>query len=115
MFPKNTFLSPDPIRNPLFHNWTKAYFPYCDGSYHEGTRFEPLEYKDASLYFRGSNNTLTSIAYLEEKLKIFDADRLVVSGISAGAMGSSLWGNYIYKQSRKPEGVSLILDSGIFG
>ncbi len=31
---------------------------YCDGSGHQGTRTEPVSYKDAKLYFRGNNVTI---------------------------------------------------------
>lgn len=44
-----------------FADYTKAHFKYCDGSGHQGTRSNPITYKDAKLYFRGSNLTISKL------------------------------------------------------
>ena len=45
---------------------------------------------------------------------MFSSKEIVVSGTSAGAEATMMWGNTIYKKSKYPEGVLLIADSGIF-
>lgn len=99
--------------NPLFAEWTKVWVPYCDGSLHQGTRNRSISYKDKFLYFRGVNNTLETLRYLNESFGFFSADRIVVTGVSAGATATFIWSNYIYDQSVKKNVVS-IPDSGIF-
>lgn len=75
-----------------FKNMTRVYLKYCDGSGHQGTRKEPLSYKDAKLYFRGSNVTLAQFASLEQKYGLYSKSELViVSGGSAGGLASFLW------------------------
>lgn len=41
-----------------FKDWKRILITYCDGSGHQGTRKEPVVYKDAKLYFRGHNVTV---------------------------------------------------------
>ena len=43
-----------------------------------------------------------NLEFLADKLKIFDAEQLIVSGTSAGAIATYLWGNQIYKRSKHP-------------
>jgi len=44
-------LSIDEANN--FKDWKRVMLLYCDGSGHQGTRKEPLNYKGSNLYFRG--------------------------------------------------------------
>jgi hypothetical protein len=106
-------LSEQPDVNPIFANWTKAWVPYCDGSLHQGTRNHSISYKDKFLYFRGVNNTLETLRYLNETVQFFAADTIVVTGVSAGASATFLWSNYIYDQSLNKNVLS-IPDSGVF-
>lgn len=66
------------------------------------------------MYFRGANNTNAHFDYLHERFGLFDLSEIVISGTSAGAMATYLWGNYIYEKAKYPENVLLIPDSGIF-
>lgn len=52
-FDNYVFLNPDPKINPTFHNWTRVFVPYCDGSLHLGFKSSSLDYKGSKLYFRG--------------------------------------------------------------
>lgn len=99
--------------NPLFSEWTKVWVPYCDGGLHQGTRNRPISYKDKFLYFRGTNNTLETLRYLNETIQFFSADSIVVTGVSAGATATFIWSNHIYDQSVKKNVVSMP-DSGVF-
>ena len=38
----------------------------------------------------------------------------MVSGTSAGAEATMMWGNTVYKNAKNKEGVLLIADSGVF-
>jgi O-palmitoleoyl-L-serine hydrolase len=33
-------------RNP-FHDWNRVFIPYCDGGVHQGSRLDPIKYKDS--------------------------------------------------------------------
>lgn len=106
-------LSELPDVNPLFANWTKVWVPYCDGSLHQGTRNRSISYKDKFLFFRGANNTLETLRYLNDSVQFFSADTIVVTGVSAGATATFIWSNYIFDQSLKKNVLS-IPDSGVF-
>jgi hypothetical protein len=51
-------LSFDEDINPLYYNWNKIFIPYCDGTFHQGSARNPIQYKGVNLFFRGSNNTI---------------------------------------------------------
>ena len=87
--------------------------PYCDGSFHQGSRKEGIDWNDTTLYFRGSNNTLQHFDYLHEKYGLFNADKIIVAGSSAGGMAAFLWGNYVYERSLS-KNVYSVPDSGLF-
>lgn len=54
-----------------FHNFTKVYLKYCDGSGHQGTRSNPVIYKGKNLYFRGQNLTISALNHLEQTHGLF--------------------------------------------
>ena len=47
-----------------FHNFTKIYLKYCDGSGHQGTRSSPVVYKERNIYFRGQNLTIAALNHV---------------------------------------------------
>jgi hypothetical protein len=47
-----------------FANWTKLILAYCDGALYQGYRSMPIQYKGASLYFRGSKLFKAQLAYI---------------------------------------------------
>lgn len=55
-------LSNDP--GNYFKDFVKVYLKYCDGSGHQGTKTNPIQYKETSLYFRGSNLTISKLNHL---------------------------------------------------
>ena len=57
------YLSPSK-RNP-FHDWNRVFFPYCDGSLHQGSRLQPMKHNNKDLYFRGTNITLAHFSVLD--------------------------------------------------
>lgn len=87
-------LSKDPRNN--FKDWKKVMLIYCDGSGHQGTKFEPVQVRDTQLYFRGYNITTERLNDLEKKIGLFSkASEVVVSGCSAGGLAAFHWANYI--------------------
>lgn len=55
-------LSNDPANS--FKDFTKIFIKYCDGSGHQGTKSNPIQYKGSNLYFRGSNLTISKLNHL---------------------------------------------------
>ncbi len=60
------------------------------------------------------NNTLTHFEYLNSRYNLFDANKVVLSGTSAGAMAALAWSNTVYKRMKNPSGLLTIFDSGQF-
>ena len=87
------YLSTDP-QNSKFANWTKIVIRYCDGSQHQGHVDEPVSYKDAKLYFRGAANTRSHFQWLINRYKINKAEKVLLTGASAGGIGTFIWTNY---------------------
>ena len=69
--------------------------PYCDGSGHQGSRLLPIIYKGKSLYFRGANTTIERLSWLDNKLGLFGADNVALSGSSAGGLATLFWADYL--------------------
>jgi hypothetical protein len=99
--------------NPMFYDWTRVYVPYCDGSLHQHTKLIPISYKNVSLYFRGGNNSAQQFEALNTKFGLYSADKVVLTGVSAGAMAVYYWSNYLYDRSLNKQ-VFSIPDSGLF-
>jgi len=68
---------------------------YCDGAFHQGNNKYPVQYKDRQLYFRGSVNTRSHFKYADLKYNLSNADRIIVSGSSAGGMATIIWLSYV--------------------
>lgn len=72
-------LSADAGQNPVFHNWTLVYVPYCDGTSWLGNA------QVDGLFFKGKAVLDAVLTEVEELFGPNGADRVVVSGGSAGA------------------------------
>jgi hypothetical protein len=107
-------LSTDPSKN-IFANWTKAILLYCDGAFHQGYAKEPISYKNTKLYFRGSPNTRAHFAYLHSRFNLTNANKVVLSGSSAGGISTYAWIDYLKDYIANPAvKVYSVIDSGIF-
>lgn len=111
--PEGSAFSEDILTNPAFYDWTKVYVPYCDGSEHQGSREQPVSYKGRDLYFRGMNNSIQQFEYLNATFGLYAADKIVLTGLSAGAIATFQWSNYLYDRSLNKQ-VFAIPDSGLF-
>mmetsp|Transcript_87301 Transcript_87301/g.211784 ORF Transcript_87301/g.211784 Transcript_87301/m.211784 type:complete len:459 (-) Transcript_87301:22-1398(-) len=72
-------LSADRQANPVFHDWTLIYVPYCDGASFSGDAVI------GNLHFKGKAILHAVFAQLKNATNIQKAERVVVSGGSAGA------------------------------
>ena len=87
---------------------------YCDGSLHQGDNESPVEYKGTLLYFRGARIVRSHFKWLIDTYEMDKASKIILSGGSAGAVASYLWGNYLMSLVNNPDSVYIIPDSGIF-
>mmetsp|Transcript_124151 Transcript_124151/g.386616 ORF Transcript_124151/g.386616 Transcript_124151/m.386616 type:complete len:382 (+) Transcript_124151:292-1437(+) len=72
-------LSIDPVANPVFHDWTLVYVPYCDGTSFSGDAVVD------DLHFKGKAILDAVLDHVMQSTKIQAAKQVVVSGGSAGA------------------------------
>lgn len=87
---------------------------YCDGAFHQGNNKSPVQYKDSKLYFRGSVNTRSHLKYIDTKYNLSNAQRIIVSGSSAGGIATYIWLSYVKSLVPHADRVYGIADSGIF-
>ena len=97
-----------------FANWTKFFLPYCDGALHQGYAAEPIKYKDAQLYFRGAKITRSHINWIDSKYNLKGAEKVILTGMSAGGIAVNSWSNYVKDFVGDPSKVYPISDSGVF-
>lgn len=107
------FLRRQDETNPL-RDWNLVYVPYCTGDVHIGndvvTYKDPLgQEPDLEFHHAGYTNTLAVTDWLKEKFPAIP--RLVVSGCSAGGVGS-LANYYFVRNTLSPEHAYLLNDSG---
>jgi hypothetical protein len=76
-------------------------------------RPDPIPYKDKKLYFRGTNNVLEQIKYIEDKYDIFRKNKIVVTGVSAGGIATYLYADVFLAKTITAK-VYAIPDSGLF-
>lgn len=100
--------------NPFFWNWNKVYMTYCDGTLFQGYREEPIEFNGSQLYFRGYNNTIALLDFLKKNMKLFEAEEVIVIGVSSGAQAVLIWINYIKAYLPSSVKVKGISDAGFF-
>lgn len=87
---------------------------YCDGSFHQGNNKNAVKYKDANLYFRGAVNTRSHFKWADNKYNLSAAEKIVLTGSSAGGIGVYLWHQYLKDMVSHPERVYSVADSSIF-
>jgi hypothetical protein len=87
---------------------------YCDGSFHQGSNFESLKYKDAELFFRGADNFRSHMKYLLSNYKLASATKVVLTGSSAGGIATALWTNYVSSLLDDKNAMVSIPDSAVF-
>lgn len=87
---------------------------YCDGAFHQGNAKSPLKYKDSSLYFRGGAISRSHFKFIDSKYPFIQAERVVLTGSSAGGMATYIWADYLKALLGANTKFYSIPDSGIF-
>ncbi|CAI7847125.1 unnamed protein product, partial [Closterium sp. NIES-53] len=82
----NGMLSPNRTVNPDFYNWNAVYLIYCDGGSFSGDVDEPVHFNGTTLYMRGRRIADVLLKRLLNKMGLDQADTVLVSGCSAGAV-----------------------------
>lgn len=105
----NGMLSSDPGMNPVFHNWTLVYVPYCDGTSFSGDQVVN------GLHFRGKAILEAVIADLRSTTDIRKARQVALAGGSAGASAVYWHGDRLAEGLGLEEGEVVGLpDAGFF-
>ena len=86
---------------------------YCDGASHQGYRESPISYKSKQLYFRGARNAQGVFKYLSERFDFYNRDTILITGVSAGGLGTYEWTNYLHANTKSSRVLSMP-DSGMF-
>lgn len=78
-----------------FHDWTIVFIPYCTGDLHIGnvTTTYTYEGKKFKIHHNGRNNSLAALNWVFSNFK--EADKILVSGESAGAYASAFWTPFV--------------------
>ncbi|CAI7777505.1 unnamed protein product, partial [Closterium sp. NIES-53] len=79
-------LSSNHTVNPDFYNWNAVYFIYCDGGSFSGHQDQPVRFNGIPLYMRGRKVADLLVKHLMEKKGLGHAEKVVVSGSSAGGV-----------------------------
>jgi hypothetical protein len=104
------YLSTDPEANK-FASWTKVIVNYCDGAFHASATKTPYRYKDAELYFHGADITRSHFKWLMLNYDFASAEKVLLTGSSAGGSASWLWSTYVNSLLTNPMALSVVADS----
>jgi hypothetical protein len=81
---------------------------------HQGYAPDPVKYKDAQLYFRGGAITRSHFNWINSKYNLKNANKIILTGGSAGGIAVHLWNNYLRSYVKNPDSIYAIDDSGVF-
>eukprot|EP01013_Petalomonas_cantuscygni_P038637 TRINITY_DN6982_c0_g1_i1.p1 TRINITY_DN6982_c0_g1~~TRINITY_DN6982_c0_g1_i1.p1 ORF type:complete len:436 (+),score=63.16 TRINITY_DN6982_c0_g1_i1:48-1355(+) len=90
--------SPEESTNPDFSTYNFVFIPYCSGDLHLGARTSPTPDRHGTPLWFAGHNIIEAVLQTAvegklrggaERLSIADADLVIVSGGSAGGMGSA--------------------------
>ncbi len=105
--------------NP-FANYTAVFIPYCNGDVHIGAGEKTYNYRNrdgeevtVTTYHNGYQNSQAVLGWIYDN---FDApERIVVSGSSAGAIGSSFYSGFIAEHYQQTPVVLIADAAGGYG
>ncbi|CAI5479772.1 unnamed protein product [Closterium sp. Yama58-4] len=101
--------------NPDLCDWNLVIFPYCDGASFSGDRQDPLVFEGVPLFSRGRRILDFLLAHLTARFHMATAQRVLISGCSAGALVVYLHCDYIRHAHMPPSAsVQCLADSGLF-
>eukprot|EP01084_Bolivina_argentea_P105200 188324_1 len=76
------------VENPDFYDGNHVFIPYCGGDLHSGTRSTNKDPETWGFYFQGHLIIESIIQYLINNYKLGQAQNVLLSGCSAGAIGT---------------------------
>ena len=99
--------------NPDFYNWNLVLLCYCDGASFTGYRPDPVNVNGQYIYLRGRKILEIIIDQLLQS-DFQKANRLLLSGTSAGSLGVMMHADFIRSRIPKSIDVRALVDSGYF-
>lgn len=106
-------LSEDDKVNPDFYNWNLVLLCYCDGASFTGYRPDPVNVNGQYIYMRGKKILEVIIDQLLQS-EFRHANRLLLSGTSAGSLAVMMNADFIRNRIPKSINVRALADSGYF-
>ena len=100
--------------NPKFYNWNKVFYHSCDGANHQGYLKDPISYNDTLLWFRGFNNTMSTMEYMRVHYDLFNASEVILTGGSSGGMACYIWMSYLQHYFPNSTKLMGLPDAGFF-
>jgi hypothetical protein len=79
--------SSNKLLNPDFYEWNHVFIPYCSGDLWSGTVTKPSP-TTFNFYFSGHLNLAAVLDYLTENHELGSASNVILSGASAGGIGT---------------------------
>ncbi|XP_022110445.1 pectin acetylesterase 11-like [Acanthaster planci] len=115
--PTKTFggiLSANFTVNPDFFDWNLVVVNYCDGASFSGTRGDPVSYNNTKIYYRGARVLDAVVNYLLQSAGLEQAERILLSGESAGALAVYLHADHISSMVPDEAPFKALADGGFF-
>ena len=100
--------------NPYFWNYNKMELISCDGSNFQGSLDEPLVYNGTKMWFRGFNNVMATLEYLDENYGLLRASEVIIGGGSSGGAAAVIWSSYLQDYFSKSTKLIGLSDAGLF-
>lgn len=79
---------------------------------HQGSNDNSIRYKDTELFFRGADNVRSHLKWLTTNYGLADAEKVLLTGSSAGGIATFLWSNYVRSLLVNPRALFSVIDSG---
>eukprot|EP01084_Bolivina_argentea_P312472 540976_1 len=99
---KGGILSNNPSINPDFYSGHHVYCGYCNGDAWSGQRTEPSNDPDTwGLYFSGHLVFGNIIKHLSHNLGLLDAEYVLLTGSSAGGLGTYGNADFLYNEFKQ--------------
>ncbi|XP_038053009.1 pectin acetylesterase 11-like [Patiria miniata] len=107
-------LSSSSTVNPDFYDWNVAVVNYCDGASFSGDREDPVTHSNTKMYYRGSRVLDAIISYLLQSAGLQRADRVILSGASAGGLAVYLHADRVGSMVPNDASFKAVADAGFF-
>ena len=108
------YFSNDPLVNPMMHDWSKLYIPYCDGGSQTGDLTEPVAVGGSHIFYRGHRILRALIPVVLAATGMGAASEVVLSGCSAGGLSTFLHADEWRAALPPAAKVAALPDSGFF-